>query len=128
MCTQLILCTRYAWRLIHVKGGFASKEMTKPAMPNQAKMSPVGRAALRVVSREMRRYDALSQPARIRYERSAVQAIDDGLLCGDGLRECAHSVPLHKPCQSCQRTEQDCRTYERLAIARLTELLALLEQ
>lgn len=88
-------------------------------------MSPRERQAMKVIAREMHKYDVLSQPCKIRYERHVMQSIDKGDL--DTRRDCAHGIMLHSPCEKCCRTVEDCKAYEVAAMFRLKELLAILE-
>lgn len=91
-------------------------------MPNKQALTPLFKACRSIVAKEMRSYDLLSTPSRIRYER-AIAAAPESLY---PLRSCAHGRALHTPCVDCQRTDEDCIAYMNVAVSRIKELLALL--
>lgn len=92
---------------------------------SKSKLSPVQRAALKVVQAEMRSYDLLSKRSRLVYERSVSRAIDASALTPS--YTCGHGVMLYEPCDKCTRTEQECEVYRRDAERRIKELLAILD-
>lgn len=79
-----------------------------------------------VLRSELRSYDSLSRSARIRYEKQAALAVDEGLFASQTYT-CAHSVSLIEPCTQCQRTDEDCIPYKVQLQSRLKTLLSILE-
>jgi hypothetical protein len=79
-------------------------------------------ACRKVIAAELRSYDLLSTPSRIRYEHSVAQVVDDGFPT----YSCGHGVMLYEPCIKCERTLEDCVVYHREAIRRIRELLSTL--
>jgi hypothetical protein len=90
-----------------------------------APMSRQFKQAREVIRREMRSYDLLSQPAKLRYERTVVQAIDSNALTPTFT--CGHGVLLYEPCDKCTRTVEECQVYLREAQSRVKSLLSLLK-
>jgi hypothetical protein len=90
------------------------------------KRTPIQRAALRLVAREMREYDTLSRRARLVVDRSNIHAIDEVVDLTHGTRSCAHGRALHEPCGECERSEQDCKAYRVAAQQRIKDLLSQL--
>jgi hypothetical protein len=93
--------------------------------------TPLQRRALEIVRSEMRLYDALSRPAKLRYEPAVSHYLDE--LAQDklahhehGTRSCAHGRALHDVCTECQRNDEDCKAYRVAAMQRIKDLLALL--
>jgi hypothetical protein len=93
--------------------------------------TPIQRAAIALVRREMREYDSLSRRSRIVVEPPRVNLLDviaqEKLAHHEhGTRSCAHGSALHEPCAMCERTEQDCQAYRVAATQRIKDLLSQL--
>jgi hypothetical protein len=94
--------------------------------------SPIQRAAIALVRREMKEYDQLSCRSRLRVEPPRVSLLDaiaqEKLSHHEhGERSCAHGSALHEPCSLCERNEADCKAYRVAAMQRIKELLKQLE-
>ncbi len=90
--------------------------------------SPIQRAAIALVRREMREYDSLGRVSRYRVERPIIDALDiieqEKLSHHEhGTRSCAHGRALHDTCGECCRTEEDCKAYRVAASQRIKDLL-----
>jgi hypothetical protein len=85
--------------------------------------TPIQRAAIAIVRREMHSYDLLSQTPRLRVDRSNIHTIDEVVDLTHGTRSCAHGRALHDVCVECERSEEDCKVYRNVAANRLSELL-----
>ncbi len=90
--------------------------------------SPIQRAAIALVRREMHEYDSLSRVSRYRVEQPRVNLVDaiaqEKLAHHEhGTRSCAHGRALHDTCAECGRDEQDCKAYRVAATQRIKDLL-----
>jgi hypothetical protein len=88
--------------------------------------SPLQRAAIAIVRREMHSYDSLASTPRIRVDRSNIHTIDEVVDLTHGTRSCAHGRALHDVCAECERTDEDCKQYRIAAQMRIKSLLAQL--
>jgi len=85
----------------------------------------VEKYARRIIASELRSYDSLSRPARIKYEHSLSNG--DPTPLDVGVYQCAHGVWLYQVCSKCQRSADEALGYAQAMKSRLAELLAILE-
>ena len=90
-------------------------------MKTKGNFTPLQKAARELIRREMHEYDAMSQPAKIRFEHNVAETNDTPYDAGE--RRCAHGVLFHQPCEKCTRTIEDCKVYEVAMLFRIKELL-----
>ena len=83
--------------------------------------------ARRLVKAELDSYDLLSKPAKIRYERHIVDAIDANAFGPERGYVCGHNISLCAPCDKCKRSADDCKTYQVALESRLKALLSQLK-
>lgn len=64
------------------------------------------RDMFQAIAREMRRYDVLGQPSKIKYIPSVIAGAD--VTPHDkGLWQCAHHIALDQRCKGCERHSED---------------------
>jgi len=99
-------------------------------------------ALLRIMKRDMRSYDLLSQAARIHYVRHAISIIEPK----HASHACAHGIMLYDECTKCERWDDkvvvcddgvfhsvvtlvgDTRPYIQAAYFRIKELLRVIDE
>jgi hypothetical protein len=82
--------------------------------------SALRRKARGVIQSEMRAYDRMVVPSRIRVV-PPTKPID---ASPTSETHCAHGVLLFEPCTKCERNLADCEAYRRAAMSRIRELLS----
>jgi len=84
----------------------------------------IRQACKSLIAAELRQYDRLSVPARLKYERALSRQDAETL----NPMRCAHGVELVSPCTKCERDDDDCRPYRVAAQMHLKELLDILNE
>ena len=85
----------------------------------------VEQMARRVISAELRSYDTLSRPSKIRYEHSLQR--NEPTPLDLGVYKCAHGEWLYRVCAKCGRGPDEAMVYVRAMQSRVEELVALLQ-